>query len=237
MGSFVSLVLMGILLLGGSFAPSSAQAAEFWGGVNAAGGFNVPIRSMQELKYLETVRQRFDFSCGSAAVATLLSHHYQRETREAEVFLSMWEEGDKVRIRKDGFSLLDMKGFLDDRGFNADGFRIAADRIGEIGVAGIVLLEHLDQPHFVVVTGEVGGEILVNDPARGIWSMSVDELKDLWNGIFFVIRGKATLARSNFNDIDVWKHRRWSPVSSETLAQLTVPLAIELPEPSEFNAN
>ena len=237
MGFLVALVSVGIFLWGGVFAPSSARAADFWGGVNAAGGFSVPIRSMQELKYLETVRQRFDFSCGSAAVATLLSHHYQRETREAEVFLSMWKEGDKTRIRKDGFSLLDMKGFLDERGFNADGFRIEADRIGDIGVAGIVLLEHLDQPHFVVVTGEVGGEILVNDPARGVWSMSVEELKDLWNGIFFVIRGKATLARSNFNDTDVWKHRRWSPVSSETLAQLTVPLGMELPGPSEFNAN
>lgn len=186
---------------------------------------------------METVRQRFDFSCGSAAVATLLSHHYQRETRETEVFLSMWEEGDKTKIRKDGFSMLDMKAFLDGKGFAADGFRIPATRIGEIGVAGIVLLEHLDQPHFVVVTGEAGGEILINDPARGIWSLSIEELEELWNGIFFVVRGKASLARENFNDAVVWKHRRWSPVSTELLAQLTVPLVTQLPQPWEFNGN
>ena len=234
---FVGGVTGVVFLMGVAFSPLTVRGADFWEGGSAGGSFSVPVRSMQELRYLETVRQRFDFSCGSAAVATLLSHHYQRETGEAEVFLSMWEDGDKGRIRKDGFSLLDMKGFLDREGFNADGFRIPAERIGEIGVAGIVLLEHLDQPHFVVVTGEVGGELLVNDPARGVWSLSVEELESLWNGIFFVVRGRATLARSNFNDVDVWKRRRWSPVSSEVLAQLAVPHAIELPIYSEFNAN
>lgn len=211
-------------------------ASEFWL-PNSTGALDVRVRSMQELRFLETVRQRFDFSCGSAAVATLLSHHYGRTTGETEVFLSMWDTGDRQKIRSQGFSMLDMKRYLDERGYNADGFRIPASRIAEVGIAGIVLLEHLDQPHFVVVSGAKNGELLVNDPARGVWSVDVAELESLWNGILFVVRGQSSVARANFNDSDVWRHRRWSPVSSEYLATLTVPDALTLPEPGEFNTN
>lgn len=216
--------------------PGAAAAMDFWMPYGN-GALGVEIRSMQELRFLETVPQRFDFSCGSAAVATLLTHHYGRDTGEIEVFLSMWKQGDQSKIRRAGFSLLDMKKFLDGEGFVADGFRIPASQIGTVGVAGIVLLEHLDQPHFVVVTGERNGELLLSDPARGVWSISEGELEKAWSGIFFVVRGKASLARSHFNDLNVWKHRRWSPVSSKELANLTVPDWIDLPGPREFNVN
>ena len=78
---------------------------------------------MQELRFLETVRQGFDFSCGSAALATLLSFHYGRPTTEFQVFESMWKTGDTEKIRKDGFSMLDMKRYLEQEGLRADGFQ------------------------------------------------------------------------------------------------------------------
>ena len=229
---FFVLVVFGVACI----HAGAATAAGFWL-PNSSGGLEVTVRSMQELKYLETVRQRFDFSCGSAAVATLLTHHYGRETGEAEVFLSMWESGDHGKIRKLGFSMLDMKNFLDAEGFNADGYRIDAKQVGTIGVAGIVLLSHFERPHFVVVSGEKNGEILVNDPARGVWSLSAAELEELWNGIFFVVKGKASVAKANFNDFDVWKHRRWAPVASERLAQFTVPDPTRFLQPTEMNVN
>ncbi len=210
-----------------------AGATDLWL-QTAAGALEVPVRSMRELRFVETVPQQYDFSCGSAAVATLLSHHYGRKTGEIEVFLEMWKQGDRAKIRQEGFSLLDMKRYLDAHDFAADGFRIPAERISKAGVAGIVLLEHLDQPHFVVVSGERDGQILLNDPARGIWSLPIGELEELWNGIFFVVRGRASLARSNFNDGDVWRWRRWAPVSTANLAELVPTEPRNLPEPFEI---
>ncbi|MCH2169699.1 C39 family peptidase [Myxococcota bacterium] len=222
---------VGILL----FSGAEAHANGFWLPTGSGAFGDLPVRSMMELKYLETVRQRLDFSCGSAAVATLLTHHYDRPTKESEVFLSMWETGDQQKIPKHGFSMLDMKRFLDSVGFSADGFQIPASRIGKVGVAGIVLLEGLHQPHFVVVTGEHNGEILVSDPARGVWSLRVETLEELWNGIFFVVRKKASLARSNFNDFESWKHRRLAPVSAEALGRFAVPDPLSFPLPLEYN--
>ena len=215
---------------------STAGAQGVWFST-PTGAFNVPVRSMQELKFTETVRQGFDFSCGSAALATLLTYHYDREMSEFQVFKEMWNNGDHEKIQKDGFSMLDMKRFLEAEGLQADGFTVDPSKIGEIGVAGIVLMSELDSPHFVVVIGEQDGEILISDPARGIWNLPVEELGALWNGVFFVIRNASTLARGNFNDDAAWDRRRWAPVGDERLVDMIAPVALELPLHTEFNAN
>ena len=215
---------------------NTARAQGMWVST-PTGAFNVPVRSMQELKFTETVRQGFDFSCGSAAQATLLTYHYDREISEFLVFKSMWENGNHEKIEKDGFSMLDMKRFLASEGLSADGFSVDPSKIGEIGVAGIALLSETDSPHFVVIIGEQDGELLISDPARGIWNMSTEELGELWNGVFFVIRDQAKLARANFNDSDAWERRRWAPLGDERLVDMIAPVGLELPLPTEFNAN
>ena len=217
-----------------AFSATPMLAADFWLSPGV-GSVDVDVRSMQEFKYIETVRQGFDFSCGSAAVATLLSHHYGVPTDELEVFKEMWENGRRDKIREQGFSLLDMKKYLEVRGFRADGFRISASRLEEIGVAGIVLLDKLESPHFVVVVGAREGEILVSDPARGIWNLSAEKLEAIWNGVFFVVRGRASLARAHFNDSEVWKRQRWVPIGEERLSGLFLPRLHELPRSGEVS--
>ena len=78
---------------------------------------------MQELKFTKTIRQRFDFSCGSAALATLLTYHYERERNELQIFKKMWEAGDQKVIKKGGFSMLDMKRFVESEGLRAGRFQ------------------------------------------------------------------------------------------------------------------
>jgi len=192
---------------------------------------------MQELRFLETVRQGFDFSCGSAALATLLSFHYDRPTTEFQVFEKMWESGDQDKIRANGFSMLDMKNYLEMEGLRADGFKIPASRIAKIGVAGLILLEKMETPHFVVVIGVSNDQVLLSDPARGIWNMSIEEVERLWNGVFFVVRQEASLARGNFNDSDSWNSRLWSPIDDAQMSQMLVPILHNLPLGTEFNTN
>ena len=90
----------------------------------AGGAFHVPVRSMQALRFATTLRQQYDFSCGSAALATLLTHHYGFPVSESTVFAAMWAHGDQDKIRHEGFSLLDMQRYLAANGFQADGFRL-----------------------------------------------------------------------------------------------------------------
>ena len=90
------------------FCLSRADAGSVWlpdiGGVS-----NVTTRTIQEAKFAQVVRQQYDFSCGSAALATLLTFHYDRQTKEQDAFSAMYAAGDKEKIAAAGFSLLDMK--------------------------------------------------------------------------------------------------------------------------------
>jgi predicted double-glycine peptidase len=82
--------------------------------------YRVPVKSMKELKFSSTTRQQYDFSCGSAALATLLTYHYGYPINETVAFKAMWEIGDQAKIRREGFSLLDMQRYLASIGFKAD---------------------------------------------------------------------------------------------------------------------
>ena len=70
------------------------------------------VESFQEKKYKTTFAQQYDFSCGSAALATLLTYNYNIPVSEQVVFKDMIENGDKKVISESGFSLLDLKNFL-----------------------------------------------------------------------------------------------------------------------------
>lgn len=224
-------LVVAVLLLA---APVRAEMVNF---SLPSGVFQVAVESMEELKFTETIRQGYDFSCGSAALATLMTHHYGREVSEEEVFRAMWKAGNPQKIQTDGFSMLDMKRYLASRGLLADGFKLEASRLGTVGVAGIVLLDKSTSPHFVVVVGEKDGELLLSDPARGIWNVSLEKFEALWNGVFFVVRQEASIGRRNFNDPELWKRARWAPVGDELLSEMIAPRLIDLPMWAEFNAN
>ena len=133
-----------------------------------AGDYALPVKSMAERRFLTVVRQHYDFSCGSAALATLLRYHYGDMQNEQTIFVGMWQNGDREQIRRLGFSLLDMKRYLDARGIKSDGYKVTIQDIQRTGVPGIALIELRGYKHFVVVKGVEGGQVLVGDPSFGI---------------------------------------------------------------------
>jgi len=162
------------------------------------GAFSAQVQSVKESRFTTTQRQQFDFSCGSAAVATLLTHHYDDAVSERDVFEFMFRHGDQAKIRKEGFSMLDMKRFLESRGFRADGFEQPVERLAQERIPAIVLLSERGYRHFVVVKGLGRGRVLVGDPAMGTRAMSVARFRTLWmNGILFVVHNQRDKARFN----------------------------------------
>src|SRR5690242_2443068 len=70
--------------------------------MQSGGPYSVPIASIKDLRFRNTIHQQFDFSCGSAALATLLTHHYNFPVSEQQIFREMYERGDKMKIRREG---------------------------------------------------------------------------------------------------------------------------------------
>lgn len=192
------------------FASLAAHAGDIQLSVGGASP-RVPVKSMAERKFLTVVRQQYDFSCGSAALATLLTYHYGRETSETDAFKAMWEVGDKDRIRELGFSLLEMKRYLESINLKADGFVLTMDRIQEIGVPGIALIEVRGYKHFVVIKGITDEVVLIGDPSAGVISLPRSVFAQRWDGTILFIRSDVVRGKENFNKVADWRLTPTSP--------------------------
>jgi uncharacterized protein len=158
----------------------------------------VPVQPIKQAREATTVLQRYDFSCGSAAISTLLTHHYGQPVGEQQVLEAMWADGDQKRIQQEGFSMLDMKRYLATLGYAADGFEQPLEKLAEARLPAIVLLNEAGYHHFVVVKGVQPGRVLLGDPARGTRVMRRDAFDAAWVGkLLFVIHNRVGQARFN----------------------------------------
>lgn len=169
------------------------------------------VWSMHELKVRSVVLQKYDYSCGSAAVATLLTYHYGHPITEEVVFRMMFDHGNQEKIREEGFSLLDMKRFLEAHGYPADGFEVSLDDVSNAGIPAIVLMVDNGYHHFVVVKGMRGNKLLLGDPAVGLRVVPREQFEASWpSRIVFVIHDFP--ARGEFNTARDWSVRPTSPL-------------------------
>ncbi len=154
------------------------------------------VRSLLEIRQAGVVRQKWDLSCGSAALSTLLTHDHGDPTPESAIIVSILRRTDPVKVKsRGGFSLLDLKRFVEARGYRAKGYAglAVADLVG-FGVPAIVPIRVKGYDHFVVFRGVRGDRVVLADPAFGNVTMRIDRFKELWkNGIGFVVlrRGPA----------------------------------------------
>jgi hypothetical protein len=228
----------------GLFATAACLVAATWliapaeaGGLTGSAGaarFSVDVTSMREARFHQTVRQQYDFSCGSAAVATLLSYHYDEPTDEKTVFDSMWRSGDPELIESQGFSMLDMKRVLEARGYQADGFRVPLDRLAEAGIPGIVLINLRGYLHFVVVKDVTATEVLVGDPAVGLSRYDRDTFEAMWNGIVFVITSHMEVARANQPGDRDWRLKPPAPIGAALSREAIAAVSLFLPGRNDF---
>lgn len=174
-------------------------------------GYTVPVVTMKGARFVTTLQQQYDFSCGSAAVATLLTHHYGWTVSEADVFTHMFERGNQARIQAEGFSMLDMKRYLDAMGFHSEGIEASLDQLAMVGIPAIALINENGYAHFVVVKGLRDSRVVLGDPAMGTRVLERDQFQQYWtNGILLVVGNRIELAR--FNREEDWRIRPRAPI-------------------------
>ncbi|MEF9942569.1 MAG: C39 family peptidase [Burkholderiaceae bacterium] len=193
-------------------APLFAYAGTVFLPSQIGGAYAVPASSLKEARFRATIRQKYDFSCGSAALATLLTHHYRHTVNEEQVFSEMFASGDQPKIQREGFSLLDMKRYLLAKGFEADGFEAPLSKLADAKIPALVLVNERGYNHFIVVKGIRDGRVLVGDPAGGTRAMSIPVFESIWqNQILFVVTSHPGQAR--FNLESDWRLAPRAPIN------------------------
>lgn len=149
---------------------------------------NVPVRSLVELRFKNVVKQAFDLSCGAAALATILNYYYDDPVPEQRIVDHAIALGDRDKILRDGFSLLDLKRFAESQGYVSAGYRLGStEDLAKLKVPAITLTNVRGYAHFVVIKGVAGGQVYIADPAFGNRSRSLKAFESEWNRIILVV--------------------------------------------------
>ncbi|MCX7750882.1 MAG: cysteine peptidase family C39 domain-containing protein [Candidatus Bipolaricaulota bacterium] len=125
----------------------------------------------RDLRYERVVGQADWYTCGAAAVATLLTYYYGVTTSEAEVL--QLAEGFMVAAgREPGQALtaLSLRLTLEAKGIPTRGYRVTPEALADyFARGGLPVILHLTEPqkHFVVGVGMIGDHIVLADPSWG----------------------------------------------------------------------
>lgn len=177
-------VLFCVMIAGSQSAVWAAEGAETDG---------VRRHTLKEIRDQTVIKQDLDYSCGAAALATLMSYYFADPTTEKEILdlldiaLADLPEAKQILKKKLGFSLLDLKKVAERKGYKAAGFELPATRLREIGVPVLVYVHPLGYQHFAVLRGVSGERVYLADPTRGNLTMSFQRFTDEYGGVAFVL--------------------------------------------------
>jgi predicted double-glycine peptidase len=170
------------------FAAGTARAGDLVPATAGGTIYNVHVKSLVDLRFENVVHQAYDLSCGAAALATLLKYFYGEHLSEADVIAGAASIGDKEKIEKEGFSMLELKRYSEKLGYVSAGFRIEdVDELTNLKVPVLALVNSRGYAHFVVLKGVVGGTVLIADPAFGNRKVALDGFAREWGHVVLAV--------------------------------------------------
>ena len=114
----------------------------------------VPLRplSLLALRYEATIPQQFDYTCGAASIATILTYYWDlptSETQVIDVLKQRYSLEEIARRRETGLSFDDLIFAAARLGFEAQGAQVAADELPKLRGPAIIQLVNSKFQHFV----------------------------------------------------------------------------------------
>ncbi|MCF8025151.1 MAG: C39 family peptidase [Desulfobacteraceae bacterium] len=186
------------------FAPQAdidKSRVDLYSGSHPALRMRHEVTPHEELAFKHITAQEHDYSCGSAALGTLLNYSLGENLSEKQVIHGMMKHGDKEQIRKrQAFSLLDMKRLCGVLGYEAAGYKAELEDIkNPEHWPCIIPIKVFGYRHFVVLKGVHDNRVFLADPFTGNTSYTLNKFKDAWyeNVIFMVSEATQVPAGKN----------------------------------------
>lgn len=131
------------------------------------------VKTWREQRDSRIVKQKKDFSCGAASIATILTEYYQRPTTEKEV-LELLGKGDYKA------SFADMQQALPKLGFKGVGLATSWEQLSNLKIPVILYVKQRKVDHFTVVSGINDTHIKLSDSSLGNRILTRGQFKDIW---------------------------------------------------------
>ena len=150
-------------------------------------------KSWIDLRNQNVVMQQRDYSCGAAALATLIKYHLGDPVTETQLLeetvrmLTLDEMRDRIR---NGLSLTDLRRVAVRRGYRATIGRLEFEKLRESKVPLVVGVIVNEFDHFVVYRGTDDRYVYLADPARGNTRTPIPDFLKQWqkNAVLVVVK-------------------------------------------------
>lgn len=152
------------------------------------------VKPLKAIREENIVRQTYDYSCGPASMATLLTYYFMDKVSEEDVigFLLYYTSLEKIKANK-GFSLLDLKHFAMYKGYNVTGYKADISFLIKLSLPALVPISVRDYSHFVIFRGVSGDRVFITDPALGNMTMKIDKFQKIWQSGICLVMSKPWL--------------------------------------------
>lgn len=152
-----------------------------------------PVRTWKACRDRNVVLQRFDYSCGAGALATLMRYYFDDPVSEEEILLDILGSLTPAQVRdreENGLSLLDLKRSAERRGYQAAGVGLNYKSLKQLQGPVLIHMERENYKHFAVFKGIRGDRVELADPSRGNVRLPVSRFARQWSGVALVLGKK-----------------------------------------------
>lgn len=146
------------------------------------------VKSWIEFKNDKLTRQNYDYSCGSAALSTLLSHYYDANVTEEMILKGVLEAKGIIKDASvlenqegnNGLSLYDLSQYASTKGFKAVGIALGMEELKKLQIPVIVFVKIRKQEHFTVLKKMDERYVYLADPSFGNIRVSHAKFKEMF---------------------------------------------------------
>jgi len=146
-----------------------------------------PITSWIEIKNKNLTRQKEDYSCGSASLATILKYYYGQDITEKQILDSVMKIKGVTRDstlkeykEANGLSFLDLSTIADKKGFKALGLALDMDALKKLQIPVILYVKIRKSEHFTVYKGMDARYAYLADPSMGNTKVRLSKFKEMF---------------------------------------------------------
>ncbi len=127
-----------------------------------------PINSWIEIKNKNLTRQKYDYSCGSASLSTILKYYYNLDIGEKDILNSILEakginKKKLEELEEEDFSLsfLDLANYSNQKGFKSIGLALDFESLSKLKAPVILYVKIRKNEHYVYLADPSFGNIKV----------------------------------------------------------------------------
>jgi len=148
---------------------------------------NKPIKSWIEFKNENLTRQKYDYSCGSASLSTILKYYYNLNVSEKDILNSVLKskgyEITKKEKLEDGdtsLSFLDLANYSKLKNFKAIGLALDLKSLSKLKAPVILFVKIRKSEHFTIFKNIDKNYVYLADPSFGNIKVKISKFKEMF---------------------------------------------------------